>query len=111
MTKPDIELILHDIAYKDWQFYIGEKDGVLFLQVRLFRLSEPGKLQHGRKWLLSEHMVKSEIVQTAFKAVLTAEEHECREQFRYRGEPIFGAHYDVEALHELARAGRFEVRK
>jgi len=52
----------------------------------------------GRKWLLSQHMTDSEIVQTALLAVLVCEEHEARERFRYRGAAIFGPHQDVEDL-------------
>lgn len=60
--------------------------------------------QKARKWPLSQHMIPSEIVQTAFLALLTAQEHEIREAFTYRGESIFGPHYDVEDLVELRRA-------
>jgi hypothetical protein len=56
---------------------------------------------NGRKWFLSNHMTRSEVVQTAFKAVLTAEEHEAREHFKYRGQSIFDPHYDVDKLVEL----------
>ena len=55
----------------------------------------------GRKWMLSPHMTDGEIVQTAFKAVLTALEHEAREQFTYRGLSIFDPHYDIEKLVAL----------
>lgn len=43
-------------------------------------------------------MVKSEVVATAMKAVLAAEEHEARELFKYRGKAIFNPHIDVDAL-------------
>jgi hypothetical protein len=33
---------------------------------------------------------------------MTAEEHETREVFRYRGRAIFGPHLSVEALWEIA---------
>lgn len=59
----------------------------------------------GRKWLISEHMTDGEIVQTVFKATMTAAEHELREGFKYRGQPIFDPHYDLEKLVEL-RGGR-----
>ncbi|WP_150526786.1 hypothetical protein [Roseibium sediminis] len=55
----------------------------------------------GRKWLLSEHMTEGEIVQTVFKAVLTAIEHEAREAFLYKGQAIFDPHYDIEKLTKL----------
>ncbi len=54
--------------------------------------------QTGRKWMLSPHMTKSEVVQTAFKAVMTAIEHETREKFRYRSTAIFGPHFNVDDL-------------
>lgn len=54
--------------------------------------------QSSRKWYLSRWMTESELVQTAFKAALTAEEHECRERFTYRGNRIFNPHISVRAL-------------
>lgn len=57
----------------------------------------------GRKWLISKHSTDGEIVQTVFKAVLTAMEHEAREQFLYRGFSIFDPHYDIDKLVELRR--------
>jgi hypothetical protein len=41
-------------------------------------------------------------VQTALKAVLTAEEHEAREQFFYRGGAVFGPHINVDRLWTIA---------
>lgn len=43
-------------------------------------------------------MCKNEIVTTAFKAVMTAMEHEVRENFRYRGASIFNPHMDPDKL-------------
>lgn len=57
--------------------------------------------QKGRKWRLSVHMTRSEVVQTALKACLAFEEHELRERFKYRGRSIFDPHYDVDLLHSL----------
>lgn len=47
-------------------------------------------------------MTRSEVVQTALKAVLAAVEHEAREFFTYNGRAIFGPHYDVDALWKIA---------
>ena len=68
--------------------------------------------QTTRKWLLSRHMTRSELVQTAFKCVLTSLEHEAREQFTYQGAAIFGPHFDVEQLVALCWRGEqaLEVR-
>jgi hypothetical protein len=106
MTHAEIEQVLSQIAYKDWQFYLGEARGVLFLQIRFISPDSATReiaLQSGRKWLLSPFMTPSEVVQTALKAVLTAVEHEARERFLYRGVAVFGPHIDVESLLVAAR--------
>ena len=59
----------------------------------------------GRKWRLSLFATDTEIVQTALKAVLTFEEHETREAFRYKEQAIYSPHYDVETLVHVCRMG------
>lgn len=46
-------------------------------------------------------MTESELVLTAFKAALTAEEHECRERFQYRGRRVLNPHVSVRALMDV----------
>lgn len=103
MNKQEIEDILALVTYKTWSFFVGEDGERLYLQVTFveedFATGEQGT-QRGRKWLLSPFMTKSEVVTTAFKACITAEEHEAREKFRYKGKMIFGPHIDVDALAE-----------
>jgi hypothetical protein len=99
LTQKDIEAVLFDIRYKDWTFEVGQMDEGYFLKVRF---TADGAEQYGRKWYLSPFMVKGEIVQTALKAVMTAEEHETRERFTYKSLAIFGPHFDVERLVEMA---------
>lgn len=101
MTLEQMEEAIDEVRYKDWSIYINaDENGSLFMQVAFFAPNEWGvpELQQGRKWLLSKHMTKSEIVQTALKAVLTAEEHEARENFMYRGRKVFGPHVYIDAL-------------
>ncbi len=57
----------------------------------------------GRKWILSMHKTDSEIVQTVFKALMTAMEHEAREQYLYKGVPVLDPHLDIEKLVELRK--------
>ena len=107
-----IEDIVNSIAYKDWQFeLIAEPEKDLFIRVR-FKAEDPatGREQswNGRKWLVSIHSTRSEIVQTCLKAVLTAEEHEAREKFLYCGKPIFNPHLDVDWMRE--HAGQLDAR-
>ena len=66
--------------------------------------------QRGRKWRLSAHMTDSEVVQTAFAAVLAWEEHEAREAFHFRDIPVFSPHFCIEDLVALARYAHFDAR-
>lgn len=116
-SKALFEEYLRDVRYLDWQFNVDvDGDSRCFLQVAFFEFDsgadssvEPRTgektLQKGRKWLLSPYMTKSEVVQTAFKAVITAVEHEARENFRYKSKPIFGPHFNVDRLLEICNLG------
>jgi len=108
MTRKEIVELLKHVHYLDWTFYVGEPDETPFLMVK-FR-DAAGRGWHGRKWILSQFMTKSEIVQTAMKAVLTAIEHEAREAFTYRDQAIFGPHYDVDRLAEICMRMEPDVR-
>lgn len=57
--------------------------------------------QNTRWWPVSKHAVLSEIVQTMFKCVITSKEHFTREHFLYNDRPVFGPHFDVDALWEI----------
>lgn len=100
--------ILDRCAFPGFSFVLGSDQAKSFyLQVQCYegRCNVTGQTKewNGRKWQLSTHMTSSEVVQTAFKAVLTAMEHETRENFKYRDVSIFDPHYDVEKLVELRR--------
>lgn len=104
--------VLEQISYKKgwtvaaWDGGDEEADYYLQVAVSTGACNTTGRPHNwtGRKWRLSPHMTRSEIVQTALMAVLAAEEHEARELFKYRGESIFDPHYDVEKLWELRRS-------
>lgn len=103
----EVRNVLDEVRYKDWEFRTASPDNgsVYYLQIE-FR--SDGAIQKGRKWLLSLHMTRSEIVQTALMAVIACEEHEAREKFTYRGKSVFGPHIDVEAFTEVC--GRLDAR-
>lgn len=128
MTLYEMQEIVGNISYPEYTFIVGTKgttptessDGysngaelVPYLQACY---EEPdivtGKpaTQCTRKWLLSFHMVPSEITQTALKLLLTSMEHRVREHFKYKGERVYGPHFDVEALVEVARQRRLDYR-
>lgn len=109
----NVQEIIDSIQCLDYNFTVVQKDGYAYLQAWYNENDvDTGKpeVQKTRKWLLSKYMVKSEIVQTALKCVLTSLEHRTREHFKYKGELVFGPHYDIEALYELAKAKRLEIR-
>jgi hypothetical protein len=107
MNKFEILGVLSHVKFRDWVFAVGEDQDRLYLQVCFSEIClasrrGPRLLQKGRKYFLSEHMSKSEIVQTALTATLAATEHEAREAFTYKGQAIFGPHWNVDRLVELA---------
>lgn len=57
----------------------------------------------GRKWRLSLHMTDAEVVWTAFKAILTALEHEAREQFKFDGVTVADSHVNIHRLVDFMR--------
>lgn len=93
--------VVKNIAYRDWTFEVRSDGEGMYLQARFHA---EGVTWGCRKWRLSKHMTRSEVVQTAFLAVKTAEEHECRERFKYFGIAIFGPHLDADDLVELIGA-------
>jgi hypothetical protein len=109
-----IEDILMQVKYLGYEFTVKSNNGVMYLQAYYVEpdiVSGKPETQHTRKWQLSEHMVKSEIVQTAFKCVITSAEHRVREHFLYKGKRIFGPHFDVDALVEICEQKRLDYRK
>lgn len=105
-TKIALQALLENVRHKNHRFEILTKsnlDGYL-LQTKFVATcmkTKKEEIQHSRKWYISPYATQSEVIQTAFKAVLTAEEHEVRENFTYKGRPIFAPHYNVEKLAEL----------
>jgi len=116
MNAARAKAVLRLIGFPGYTFLlVGNFIGATYLQATFHA---PCNLSGGRpvrqttrKWQLSAHMTTSELVQTALKCVLTSLEHEAREQFIYRGKPIFGPHFDVERLADLCeQGGALEVR-
>lgn len=112
-TRPGIIRLLHSIKFKNWPLHFNPHEERAYIQwMWSDTCPRTGniKLQRGRKWYLSMHMTDSEIVQTAFLAAMTAMEHEVREFFEYRNQPIFRPHYDVNALHTLCELEAIDAR-
>lgn len=96
------EYLLLDVEFKrdheDWKFLIHADPFCLQIVIGL----EDGTELECRKWLLSDDMTEGELVQTAFMAVLAAQEHEAREFFKWKGRAVFGPHTDIENLWSVS---------
>jgi len=117
MTHEEMQAVVEAIEFPEYTFRILIKGGgefpVYLLQAYY---DEPdivtGKVttQYTRKWVLSEHAVPSEIVQTALKCILTSMEHRTREHFKYKGERVFSPHFDIDFFVQAARERRLDYR-
>ena len=114
MTRDDLQEILNDIECMDYSFEIRELGEGGFLVSAVYDeediYTKEIEVQRTRKWYISPFAIKSEIVQTCIKIILTSMEHRVREHFKYRGELVLGPHFDIDALHELAANKRIQVR-
>lgn len=113
MKIEQIKEIVEKIRYKDWIFKVGKNEEHYYLQA-IFEAPDNHtgiiELQYCRKWQLSLHMTKSEVVRTAYKAVLAAEEHEVGEHFKYRDQLVYCPHMDVDVYVEAMEKNRVDVR-
>lgn len=102
LTREDFEKIIADISIGDLEVLLKYDDERPYLQIRCengidTKTGEPTSWT-SRKWMLSPHMVRSEVVRTAYKAYITAVLHEADEVFQYRRVPIYSPHMDVDML-------------
>jgi hypothetical protein len=100
----DIKGSISEIKYKDWELKLSYKNVKgkfkdIWLQwifsAPCVKTGETIK-QKSRKWRLSIHMTRTEVINTAFSAALMASEHELRENFKYKEQPVFCGHISVD---------------
>lgn len=106
MTLEELQSILRCVSFLDRKFLAMPKGDGFLVQLTYFEAdvhTGQRELQKSRKWYVSSHASKSEVVQTLLKACLTSAEHIVREHFTYKGVRVFQPHYDVEDLVLLCR--------
>ena len=119
MTITRLRALTKDIQFRDWSFRCEEAGPSpvygFFLRVLLLApdasVSDTAREEltwKGRRWHISQYAIDEEVVQTALKAVLTALEHEAREDFKYCGRAIYGPH---QSLGQLLIASETETRR
>lgn len=112
MSFPEIQNIVANLSIGDMHFLIKKDGDRPYLQVYCVDGvdTKTGNKTSwtSRKWMLSYHMCVTEIVRTAYKAYITALEHEAAEVFKYKGQPIYSPHFDVEKLFAVCESSEFE---
>lgn len=102
MTVDEMIAIVAECTFPDYQFNVWEDSrGAVYLQGSYQEpdtITNKWEVQKTRRWLLSPHMTKSEIVGTCFKCLMTSQEHKAREWFKWRGKAIYQPHHDVDDL-------------
>ena len=101
----DAREVVSQCAYPDYKFHVNiDGRGDVYLQATYFDADTrtgDKELQYTRRWFLSPKMNKSEIVQTAFKCILTSMDHRAREWFTWKDRAILHPHYDIDKLYEI----------
>lgn len=113
MTLKRLQKIVANIEFDPWQFTVEEWQHKTEGSKLILRVGDPNGVDtftgkpypwKGRHWIISSHATENEVILTAFKAVITALEHEARESFTYKGVDLLNPHYDMGKLRRLRMA-------
>lgn len=103
------QALLDRVVFMDMELVVtADARGEVYMQGQYHERDTYTKkmtVQKTRRWLLSPPMSDSSIVKTAFMLCMTSMEHRTREAFTYKGERVFGPHFDVEDMVRLCKAG------
>jgi hypothetical protein len=107
-TKESIENIVAEISYDpNYLLFVDEDNGGIFIQVGIIGIDnyvspqsqDNQKIVYGRRWRVEPQLPSSEIIQTAFLALMKAREHEVRELIKYnnndKATTPFSCHHDL----------------
>jgi len=104
MRFEQIEAIIADIKYKDWKIYLFQSPRLTIQVTWQDACVVTGNMmeQESRKWFLdAEEITEDYVVNTVFKAIQNAEEHEVKERFNYKGKRVFNPHVSIAKLLEV----------
>lgn len=100
--------------YKDWTLKIEERhDGYMMQIVFVAPDNEnPNETeeQHCRKFFFRKDATFDDAFFTLIHAVQSAEQHECDEQFSYKGQTIYNPHMDMDALVDFMSESTLDRR-
>lgn len=112
MSHERLLMILADIQYRDWTFHVQNKGDGFLLQVSFMAPdSSNGKVavQKSRKWYISSHSCRNEVIRTVYKAIVAAEEHERDENFKYKDVAVFDPHRSLDDVAILDSLNIFNI--
>lgn len=107
--------LIQSFDYKNWRLLNEVRNCSLILQL-VFDAPDndnPEKIeeQHCRKFIIEEETPSPFTIRSLVKyAVITAEEHEINEMFKYKGVSIYNPHIDLNALTEFVKSNKFDSR-
>jgi hypothetical protein len=58
--------------------------------------------QYSRKWYIADDATESDVVDTAFAAVMRSYDHVVQEHFTYKGQRVFSPHFPIETRFAMA---------
>lgn len=101
MTTEEVKAIVAHCKFHGYEFEVVVCDGYRLLRATYMEpdtVTMKYERQMTRSWPLEYTFNRDQIVATAFKCVLTSNEHRVREWFLYKGAPIYNPHQSVESL-------------
>jgi hypothetical protein len=106
-TTDEIREIVAYMSYLDWELRVLMDGDHPYLQVFGHGPDPKQNMKDekwsGRKFFISPHMCKNEIIRTGLLAVERAVAHEMYENILYKGFAIFTPHMDYEEIVEIMR--------
>jgi hypothetical protein len=107
-TKESVDNIVAEVSYDpSYLIFVDEDKGGIFIQVGIIGVDnymsaqsqDSQKIVYGRRWRVEPQLPSSEIIQTAFLAIMKAREHEVRELIKYndnnKATTPFSCHHDL----------------
>jgi hypothetical protein len=104
MKIDEIRAIVANIKYKNWDLHVFENPRFCVQLGWVDKCVVTGETlgMVSRTWEFDQDpLTEDYIVNTVFKAISNAEEHETKEQFRYQGKRIFNPHVKIARLMEV----------
>ena len=116
MSFEQLNSILNKIKYKDWKLIAQNYTDCyvikwVFLDKDVTNPYDHNLYeQHCRKWFISKHSTESEVIRSAYLAVIQAEMHEAAEQFQFNDVRLFDPHTNYTDLANYMSTANQDIR-